>query len=47
MVLRYVVNKNSQRQAVTATSLLVTTEVQPTKLESTTMGIHPTASGKQ
>ena len=44
-LVRYVrlVNKTDQEQAVTATSLLVTTkEVQPTKLESTTMGIHPT-----
>ena len=44
-LVRYVrlVNKTNQEQAVTATSLLVTTkEVQPTKLESTTMGIHPT-----
>ena len=43
-LVRYVrlVNKTDQEQAVTATSLLVTTkEVQPTKLESTTMGIHP------
>ena len=44
-LVRYVrlVNKTDQEQAITATSLLVTTkEVQPTKLESTTMGIHPT-----
>ncbi len=44
-LVRYVrlVNKTDQEQAVTATSLLVTTkEVQPTKLESTTMDIHPT-----
>ena len=43
-LVRYVrlVNKTNQEQAVTATSLLVTTkEVQPTKLESTSMGIHP------
>ena len=43
-LVRYVrlVNKTDQEQAITATSLLVTTkEVQPTKLESTTMGIHP------
>ena len=43
-LVRYVrlVNKTDQEQAVTATSLLVTTkEVQPTKLESTSMGIHP------
>ena len=44
-LVRYVrlVNKTDQEQAVPSTSLLVTTkEVQPTKLESTTMGIHPT-----
>ena len=44
-LVRYVrlVNKTDQEQAVTSTSLLVTTrEVQPTKLESTSMGIHPT-----
>ena len=43
-LVRYVrlVNKTDQEQAITATSLLVTTkEVQPTKLESTSMGIHP------
>ena len=43
-LVRYVrlVNKTDQEQAVPSTSLLVTTkEVQPTKLESTTMGIHP------
>ncbi|MDU3189159.1 MAG: beta-N-acetylglucosaminidase domain-containing protein [Streptococcus mitis] len=44
-LVRYVrlVNKTDQEQAVPSTSLLVTTkEVQPTTLESTTMGIHPT-----
>ena len=44
-MVRYVrlVNKTDQEQAVPSTSLLVTTkEVQPTKLESTTVGIHPT-----
>ena len=43
-LVRYVrlVNKTDKEQAVPSTSLLVTTkEVQPTKLESTTMGIHP------
>ena len=43
-LVRYVrlINKTDQEQAITATSLLVTTkEVQPTKLESTSMGIHP------
>ena len=44
-LVRYVrlVNKTDQEQAVTATSLLVQTkEVQPTTLDSTSMGIHPT-----
>ncbi|WP_434349820.1 SIALI-17 repeat-containing surface protein [Streptococcus sp. KHUD_014] len=44
-LVRYVrlVNKTDQEQAVTATSLLVKTkEVQPTTLDSTSMGIHPT-----
>ena len=44
-LVRYVrlVNKTAQEQAVTATSLLVQTkEVQPTTLDSTSMGIHPT-----
>ena len=44
-LVRYVrlVNKTDQEQAVTATSLLVhTKEVQPTTLDSTSMGIHPT-----
>ena len=44
-LVRYVrlVNKTNQEQDLPSTSLLVTTkEVQPTKLESTTMGIHPT-----
>ena len=44
-LVRYVrlVNKTNQEQAVTATSLLVQTkEVQPTTLDSTSMGIHPT-----
>ena len=44
-LVRYVrlVNKTDQEQTVTATSLLVQTkEVQPTTLDSTSMGIHPT-----
>ena len=44
-LVRYVrlVNKTNQEQAVTATSLLVQTkEVQPTTLDSTSMGIHST-----
>ncbi|MDU2588403.1 MAG: beta-N-acetylglucosaminidase domain-containing protein [Streptococcus sp.] len=44
-LVRYVrlINKTDQEQAVTATSLLVQTkEVQPTTLDSTSMGIHPT-----
>ena len=44
-LVRYVrlVNKTDQEQAVTAISLLVQTkEVQPTTLDSTSMGIHPT-----
>ncbi|WP_142360051.1 SIALI-17 repeat-containing surface protein, partial [Streptococcus mitis] len=44
-LVRYVrlVNKTNQEQDLPSTSLLVTTkEVQPTTLESTTMGIHPT-----
>ncbi|MDY4370493.1 SIALI-17 repeat-containing surface protein [Streptococcus sp. BJSWXB6CM1] len=44
-LVRYVrlVNKTDQEQAVTATSLLVQTkEVQPTTLDSTSMGIHQT-----
>ena len=44
-LVRYVrlVNKTDQEQAVAATSLLVQTkEVQPTTLDSTSMGIHPT-----
>ncbi|OFK72036.1 hyaluronoglucosaminidase, partial [Streptococcus sp. HMSC034E03] len=44
-LVRYVrlINKTDQEQAVAATSLLVQTkEVQPTTLDSTSMGIHPT-----
>ena len=44
-LVRYVrlINKTDQEQAVTATSLLVQTkEVQPTTLDSTSMGIHQT-----